>query len=115
MALLSSKYFVFRVFRQGRETPVVVWNGVRDYENSFLEAAIPELGEGGPSRKVHIVQIGKPVGDKRSIYKTVQALVDRGPVMLWARDQATYDSVIAEFKHPIMVTREDGRAKPLPS
>jgi hypothetical protein len=47
-----------------------------------------------------IVQVGKPVGvNGRSVKHILLATTDReGPIVLWTKDTATYDSVVKELR-----------------
>jgi hypothetical protein len=93
----GDRYFVVGLYRGGQRVPVMVWNGVKDYANDVPNGLVG-LVASQSTGKIGIVQVGKPVGVKgRSIRKTVDAL-SFGGVILWARNQKTYRSIVEEFR-----------------
>jgi hypothetical protein len=90
------------IVRAGKASTVIAWNGVHDYKNdphSLVNAGIPELVPAHSAETLLIVQVGKPVGVKgRSVKVIILAQPHKGPIVLWTRDQATYDSAVKELR-----------------
>jgi hypothetical protein len=99
---LDNRYYAAPIVRAGLPSTVIVWNGVHDYKNdphSLVNAGIPELVPAHEAETLLIVQVGKPVGiNGRSIKDIILAQPHKGPIVLWTKDQATYDSVVKELR-----------------
>jgi hypothetical protein len=99
---LNNRYFAAPIVRAGSPSTVIVWNGVSDYKNdphSLVNAQIPELVPLHSNETLLIVQVGKPVGvNGRTVKDIILAQPTKGPIVLWTRDTATYDSVVKELR-----------------
>jgi hypothetical protein len=95
----AGKYFLMHLLRDGRKVPIIVWNGIRDYENPVPPYVIANEPSFATTTKIGIVQIGKPfgTGTRRSARRLVNALPFDG-IILWARDSRVYDSAVEEFR-----------------
>src|SRR5690348_5454533 len=78
---------------------IAVWNGRTVYENYPPVSMLEELGSLGP---MTIAQINRPVGGVRgrSAVRTSQTIADAGvsTVVLWARNAATFRSIVEECR-----------------
>jgi hypothetical protein len=90
---------LFRLDRDdGALVLIAVWNGRAEYENHPPTDMIDELGALG---RVIIAQICRPVGvNGRSALRTSREIADTGAgvVVHWARNNATFHSIVEECR-----------------
>ena len=81
----------------GRMARVLVLDGKHDYEQGPEPSLMGYFDE--DCGEVFIIQVGRPVGvDGRSAIASSKLVSDRSRAIIqWARDTATYASIIAEF------------------
>lgn len=79
----------------GKVIRTTVWNGRRDYAHDFPEDIIRWVG----GDKIAIVQVDSPVGVNRrsSLDLTHRLAKDFDGVIHWARDTATFQSILKSF------------------
>jgi hypothetical protein len=86
------KYHKSRVYTQGRMCPVVVWDGVHGYENIPPPALL--IAENLMGR-IGIAQIR----NRKAGIDTILALLkETDSVIIWARDHATYRSIVTNIE-----------------
>jgi hypothetical protein len=88
--------WIFRfVTPAGKVIRTAVWNGRRDYAHEFPEEIARWIG----GEKIAIVQVDSPVGTNRrsSLDLTHRLSKDFDGVVHWARDTATFDSILKSF------------------
>jgi hypothetical protein len=80
----------------GAKARVTVWNGRDDFIHEFPTEKIVRLVGGS---KIAVAQVGSPLVGGRSSLKVSDMLAQAGyeGIIHWARDTATYQSVLKEF------------------
>jgi hypothetical protein len=92
LADMGQKYFKGRVYTAGglRVFPIVVWNGVRDYESHPPLILAPAENLTG---LLHIVQ----VRNLKVCTETISAILSKdydSSAILWARNAAVYRAIV---------------------
>lgn len=92
----GQKYFKLRVYVAGKEHHLVVWDGVRDYENQPAIEGLAATGQfGAKVGKLGIVQIRNGrIG--RRVFKTLFPTFDNA--VLWTRNHAVYSAIVNSLR-----------------